>query len=74
LIIYPAVIGAWIYVATFGFVREATNPSIMWTPIGAFTALLLIGGVVLTVQKKRLEELNPKEPKEKVERKCDTVE
>jgi hypothetical protein len=32
----------------------------MWIPISAFTALLLIGGVVLMAQKKRLEELKPK--------------
>ncbi len=59
LIIYPAVIGAWIYVAAIGLAKDMRfNPSVMWPPLAAFAVFFSIGLIVLHQQEKQLKRLN----------------
>ena len=76
LIIYPSVIGAWIYVATVGFSAAIDRPKgldiqpfiTVW-PIVAFVALSLIGWtVVRSTDLTTLEKLRKKKKAERAAR------
>ncbi len=59
LVIYPAVIGAWMYIASIGLVNSLTfdqTKSAMWVPVFSMLLALLFGLAMNRWQKKQLKE------------------
>ena len=56
LIIYPAVISAWIHVAALGIAQNSAS-RLMLIPIGAFVLFLLLGYTIHSMQRKNLNKL-----------------